>query len=234
MPASRSGESLSSWWLRFDALQRRPRTRFVQLSPSGSAHEVIGVSAVDHVIGGACSGGLIHLGDRFREALACWQTAVVSVVNGWRPACPLHRSARDADSLVGVRHGDGRHHVGLGLGKGADLVRVIALGLLGGHHLPGVVAITPRPNTAAHHHWELRNTVLRLQIPHERDGVPVHCRDVVAGVAEERAPIGARSPGRALEDEARSISAGYGDVPLEIADEAARPSCVFIRSKAAK
>src|SRR5690606_12292480 len=68
-------------------------------------------------------------------------------------------------------------------------------------------------------HGELRNAVLRLQLPHERDGLAVHCRDVIAGVAEERAPVAARAPGRALEDEARPVGASDGNVLLEIADE---------------
>lgn len=162
----------------------------------------------------------VDLADRVVQALACRQPAICldSEGDGHRQA-GLRRRARDPDRLVGVGHGDRRHHVGAGLGEGSDLQAVIGFGVQGGHDLPGIVAIAARADAAAYHHGRGRRFMAGAQVVHQLHRLPVHRRDVVGRVAELGAPVGAGPPGRALQDETHAVGLGDGDVAFVVARE---------------
>ena len=102
--------------------------------------------AVDHVVSGTAAGRAVDLLDRVLQRLARGQPSVRFQGEGDRRGHGVAlRRARDADGLVHVGHGDGGDHVGAGFGEGADLRRVIGLGLGWAHHLAGIVAVAARP-----------------------------------------------------------------------------------------
>ena len=106
-----------------------------------------------------------------------------------------------------------------GLGKSANLVIVIRLGSFSRHDLPRIVAIAARSDTAADHHWQRGAGMLCFQFLRQGDRPAIDLRDIIARVAELLAPIAARAPCWALQDEAQSVGLGDGDVALVVAQE---------------
>ena len=127
------------------------------------------------------------------------------------------RGSRDPDRLLDVGHRERRDHVGLGVGEGADLGRVVLGGLIGGELPLGVVAVVLRPDAAADH--DRRDVVLVpvAQLRHQCDRPPVHRVQLRRAVADLRPPSRARAPGRALQHEAGAVLLGELEVGHEVA-----------------
>jgi hypothetical protein len=100
--------------------------------------EVRRVGAVDHIIGRHAGCGLINLGYSIGERLAGRQATIrLQGKRNRNRQTGRTRRPDDADRLVRIGHCDRGRHVGAGLDKGADLVSVVGLRLLGRHDVTG-------------------------------------------------------------------------------------------------
>ena len=160
----------------------------------------------------------VDLFDRLPEALAGRQAAVGLHGEGdhHRHAGSLGRTG-DADRFLRIGHCNGGDHVGFGLLERADLEGMVGLGLGFGHDLFRVIAVAARADAAADHHLGVRGFVFAAQVMQEVHRAPVHLCQRVARIAELGAPVRACPPRCAFQDEADPVGLGDGDVVAVVA-----------------
>ena len=179
--------------------------------------EVRRVRAVDHVVGGAGVRGGLDGGDRLAQRPAVRQPPVGLDREGDRAGQPGRGGgAGDPDGLLGVGHRHRGEHVGAGRGERARLQRVVGLGLVGAHLLARDVAVAARADHAVDDDRGGGVARRARQLPDEVDGVAVHALELLALVAELRAPVAVRPPGRGVEHEARVLLRGQREERLEV------------------
>ena len=222
------------------ALRRRVRAQAAdpphpRLAAGDRVLEVRRVGAVDHVVGGRAVGRVVDLLDRAAERLAARQAAVGLERERDHRRQPDRRSRpRDADRLLGVGHRDRGDHVRRRVGERADLDGVVALGLLGGEHRLGGVAVALGADAAADHDRRPA-LVLGAELLHQRDRLPVERVELLGRVAELGRPARAGPPGRALEHEADARARGRRSrIGRVVEPQRSVPSSSFSRSNAAK
>ena len=185
--------------------------------------EVIGMGAVDHVIGGGPGGHHVGLLERFAQRGAVGQPAV-----GFGRVGQNHRHlggrcrADDPDALVDGADRDRGHEVGRGLGEPPDLFGVKGLGLVRRHRGVGLVAVAARADITRD---DDRGHGPRVapDLGQQRDGSLVQPFEIGRPVAQFRTPVPAGPPGRRFQQETTVMIGRDGKVPFEIGAQRPAP-----------
>src|SRR5262249_6104567 len=170
------------------------------------AVEVRRVCAVYHVVCGAASSLRIDFLDGLVQRLSGRQASV-----SFYRECDCHWHGHgagrpsDAYGLVGVSHGDRRHHVSLGLREDANLCGMVGLGLVCAWYGMGNIAVTARTDATADYHRYVGFGKLLAQLTHQVDGLGVSGRQRSRRISELLAPVCAGAPCRALENETSAV-----------------------------
>ena len=181
--------------------------------------EVRRVRAVDHVVGRrGASRGVDRL-DRLLQGLPGGQAAIrLHRERDHHRHLGLHRGARHADRLFGVRHGEGADQVGFRLRKCLNLRRVQPLGVVGAHRTSDI-AVAQRPDIAADRHRRIRRLQFEAHLLQQFDRRAVECIELLRRVTEFGAPVSIAAPGRAFQQEAHARIDGGPRVLAEIFEE---------------
>ena len=188
--------------------------------------EVRRVGAVDAEVGGGTTGGVIDEVDGVAERGPVGQCAVCLDRERYGDGDPgLVSRVHDADGLVRVGDRHRMHHVGLRCREGLHLLGVIVAGLLPRHPSGAVVAVSARPDAAAHHDGGA-DVELGPQLNEGVDSETVRFGQSGAAVTEQVSPVRAGAPGGGFEDESGPRLCGDGCVLEKVAIKTRSPGVV--------
>ncbi|MNF87208.1 hypothetical protein D3C84_696670 [compost metagenome] len=178
---------------------------------------MVGVGAIDHVVGRVGGSGVVDLFDGFIQGLAGGQPAVGFHGEGDdHGQSRLARGEDDAQGFVHVVHGQGGDHVDGGLGEYADLLAVVTLRLELVHGLVSDITIAARADAAADHHRGTAAFHFTAQFLQQGDGISIGLGQALGGEAEVAGPVGIGAPGRTFQDQPGAVMAGQGAVGAEV------------------
>lgn len=112
------------------------------------------------------------------------------------------RSSRNADRLPGVRHGQRRNQIGLGVSQGGYLLTVVPDSLSRLHQRRRAVRVIARADTAADHERGSHSRLVAVAKPgKEGDRLAVQSGELFPAVAQPRRPPRTGPPRGSLGDE---------------------------------
>ncbi len=160
------------------------------------------MGAVDHIVRRAGAGAVVDLLDRVAEGLAGREAPVdLCRERDHDVLAQITRRLDDSHRLVGVVHGQRRHHVSL-VQRG-DLRAVIVGRLLRRHRRIHAIAVATWPDLPRNHGRHPGK--FGLDVPEELDGIAVDAVERRSVVADRRAPVGVGAPGRGFEHQAEPV-----------------------------
>ncbi|CAA9402203.1 MAG: hypothetical protein AVDCRST_MAG06-2260 [uncultured Nocardioides sp.] len=178
---------------------------------------MLGMGAVDHVVGRVAAGLLVDQPDRVVERRPVRQPSVGLDGEGddGRDAHLLARPG-DADGLLGGRHGDSGHQVRPRAGERGHLLEVVVVGLRGAQCTLGCVAVEAGTDAAADDDRGVRRGGRLTQLVQQLDRQPVETRNIARGEALPVQPVATGPPGGGLEDHTEMVVGGDPHVALVV------------------
>ena len=136
----------------------------------------------------------------------------------------------DADRLGRVRQREGGDEIGSRSGERRDLLRVVALGLVGRHGTEVRVRVAAGTDAPAHHHR--RTGAAGSKVEQELHRPLVGAPQPAGVVAQQGGPVRVRSPGRGLEDDPEPGIVGDLEVLAEVPGQLPLTIRVVVEHKA--
>jgi hypothetical protein len=198
-----------------------PRGAWVQ-----QVGEVRRVSAVDGVVRGAATRGVVDALDGLAQPGAVRQHAIGFHRERDRDRdLGLVPSEHDTDRLIRVGHRHGVDHVRVGPREGLNLFGVVVAGLLRIHPRGAVIAV-PAWSDAAAHDYVVLGLQRRPRSDEALDGEAVRVGQRGATVTKQVSPVRTGSPGRGFDDETGPRIGGHLCVLEEVTIQARPPRLV--------